>query len=105
MRSEPDYKAMLAWANFCAQSDKTAAGKSRAEVRLYAGAGQWLLSLPRADGTCDLTPATAAGQQASPDAGGLLEQWLTAPRRGRNEGANDQARGFCPTVMERGRET
>lgn len=82
--------------------DKTAAGKSRAEVRLYAGAGQWLLSPPRTDGTRDLTLADAAGQQASRDAADLLEQWLTAPRRGRNERASNQARGFCPAVVERG---
>jgi phosphatidylserine/phosphatidylglycerophosphate/cardiolipin synthase-like enzyme len=82
--------------------DKTAAGKSRAEIRLYAGAGQWLLSPPRADGTRDLTPRDAVGQQTSQDAVGLLEQWLTAPRRGRTERANSQACGFCPAVMERG---
>jgi hypothetical protein len=83
-------------------TDKTAAGKARAEVRLYAGARQWLLSPPRANGTRDLTPADPPGQQAPQDAVDLLEQWLTAPRRGRNERANDQARGFCPTVMEHG---
>jgi len=83
-------------------TDKTAAGKARAEVRLYAGARQWLLSPPHANETHDLTPADPPGQQAPQDAVGLLEQWLTAPRRGRNERANDQARGFCPTVMEHG---
>lgn len=82
--------------------DKTAAGKSRGEIRLFAGAGQWLLSPPRADGTRDLTPADAAGQRASWDAISLLEQWLTAPRRDPYERASDQARGFCPAVMERG---
>ena len=81
---------------------KAEAGKSRAGVRLYAGAGQWLLSPPHANGTHGLTPAGAPGQQAPQDATGLLEQWLTAPRRGRNERVNDQARGFCPAIMERG---
>ena len=98
------------WQRFCADAaaspvlytqDKTAAGKSQAQVRLYAGAGQWLLSPPHADsGIRDLTPADAPGQQALQDAAGLLEQWLTAPYRGQNEQPDDQARGLCPTVME-----
>lgn len=81
--------------------DKTAAGKSRAEVQFYAGAERWILSPPHADsGIRDLTPANAPGQQALQDAVGLLEQWLTAPYRGQNERPDDQARGLCPTVME-----
>jgi phosphatidylserine/phosphatidylglycerophosphate/cardiolipin synthase-like enzyme len=99
------------WQRFCADAatgpvlytlDKTAAGKSRAEVRLYAGAGHWLLSPPHANETRDLTPADAPGRHAPQDAVGLLEQWLTAPRRSRNERTNDQTRGFCPTIMEHG---
>jgi phosphatidylserine/phosphatidylglycerophosphate/cardiolipin synthase-like enzyme len=86
--------------------DKPKTGSSREEVRLYAGASQWLLSRPRKDGTRPLTLADALGQQASPDqpsqhAASLLEQWLTAPRRSRDARPSDQARGFCPAVIER----
>lgn len=84
--------------------DKSAAsGKSQAEILLYAGTGQWLLSRPGGDGTRNLTPAGKSSQgNTARDAVSLLEQWLTAPRRGRNGGtSNDQTRGFCPAILER----
>jgi hypothetical protein len=57
---------------------------------------------PHANETRDLTPADPPGQQVPQDAVDLLQQRLTAPRHGRNERANDQARGFCPTFVEHG---
>jgi hypothetical protein len=84
--------------------DKPTAGNSRDEVRLYAGTSQWLLSPPHADGTRGLIPADprTARDHAPKGAASLLDQWLTAPRRGRGTRASEQARGFCPAVIERG---
>jgi phosphatidylserine/phosphatidylglycerophosphate/cardiolipin synthase-like enzyme len=78
--------------------------ETQEEVRLYAGNGQWLLSPPRVDGTRDLTPADTgpswADERSPRHAAGLLEYWLSPPRRSGKEKRHDPTRGICPATFE-----